>query len=79
MFEKSLMGATSPPCDCATSPACLLTVSSKTPVSRGFAHRAATDADADEVGPDDFADDAQREDDVTTSAHRKTMRPQVIY
>ena len=31
------------------------------------------------VGPDDFADDAQRGDDVTTSAHRKTMRPQVIY
>ena len=31
------------------------------------------------VDPDDFADDAQRGDDVTTSAHRKTMRPQVIY
>ena len=77
MFEKSVM--TSPPCDCATSPACLLTVSSKPPVSRGFAHRAATWLDADEVGPDDFADDAQRGDDVTTSAHRKTMRPQVIY
>ena len=51
MFEKSVM--TSPPCDCATSPACLLTVSSKPPVSRGFAHRAATWLDyrqnADEV------------------------------
>ena len=83
MFEKSVLGLTSPSCDCATSPACLLTVSSKPPVSRGFAHRAATWLDyrqnADELGPDDFADDAQRGDDVTTSAHRKTMRPQVIY
>ena len=78
MFEKSVM--TSPPCDCATSPACLLTFSSKTPVSRGFAHRAATWLDhCQNADADDFADDTQRGDDVTTSAHRKTMRPQVIY